>query len=349
VIASRAYRPLCDSSKLGCLKCQQIFGGSMSGLLALLDDVAALAKVAAASLDDAVSQAGVASAKAAGIVIDDAAVTPRYVVGFASDRELPIIARIARGSLKNKLLFLLPGALILSLIAPWAIVPLLMLGGAYLCFEGYEKIMELVAPHAHEDDAAVGGASTPMTAKQLEDDRVSGAIRTDLILSAEIMAIALSSVAAATFLVKAMSLAVVAVLVTAGVYGMVALIVKADDFGVYLARSKSNTVAAIGRGLVNGMPTFLKVLSIIGTLAMLWVGGGIIVHGLHELGVHAPESTIQSIAEAVGAPLGALRGFASWLVGATLAGILGVAIGFIVERIYHTFKPQLPAAPKFTD
>ncbi len=321
----------------------------MSGLLALLDDVAVLARVAAASLDDAMSQAGVASAKAAGIVIDDAAVTPRYVVGFASDRELPIIARIARGSLKNKLLYLLPAALILSLAAPWAIVPLLMLGGAYLCFEGYEKIVEMVAPHAHGDDAASRTAPPVLSAKEFEDERVSGAIRTDLILSAEIMAIALSSVAAATFLVKAMSLAVVAVMVTAGVYGLVALIVKADDFGVYLARSKSTAIAAIGRGLVNGMPTFLKVLSLIGTLAMLWVGGGIIVHGLHELGVHAPEDLITSVSRAVGGPLGAFGGFAAWLVGATLAGILGVVIGFGVERIYHTFKAQLPVGPKFTD
>jgi uncharacterized protein len=320
----------------------------MSGLLALLDDIAALAKVAAASLDDAVTQAGTASAKAAGIVIDDAAVTPRYVVGFASDRELPIIARIARGSLKNKLLYLLPAALILSLVAPWAIVPLLMLGGAYLCFEGYEKIVELVAPHAPDANAA-NAPAIPQTAKELEDERVSGAIRTDLILSAEIMAIALSTVVAATFIVKAMSLAVVAVLVTVGVYGMVALIVKADDFGVYLARSKSGVIAAIGRGLVNGMPTFLKVLSLVGTLAMLWVGGGIIVHGLHELGVHGPEAAIASISKTVGSPLGVFGGFASWLVGATLAGIIGVVIGFIVERIYHAFKAQLPVAPKFTD
>jgi uncharacterized protein len=320
----------------------------MSGLLALLDDVAALAQVAAASIDDAATQAGVATAKAAGIVIDDTAVTPRYVVGFAADRELPIVAKIAWGSLKNKVLYLLPGALGLSLIAPWSITPLLMIGGAYLCFEGYEKIVEFVHPHPpHGTGAAPAGGRAPLDGLALETERVSGAIRTDLILSAEIMAIALASVASASFIIQAISLAVVALLVTAGVYGLVALIVKADDIGVVMARQSNPLVRTIGRGLVNGMPPFLKGLSAIGTLAMLWVGGGIIVHGLHDLGVHAPEATIQSIAATVSAPLGAFRAFASWLAAATLAGLIGLIIGFVVERVYHAVKGWLPSGPTF--
>jgi hypothetical protein len=168
------------------------------GLLALLDDVAAITKMAAASLDDAASAAVKASGKAAGIVIDDTAVTPRYVTGFAAARELPIIGRIAWGSLKNKLLFLLPGALLLSVVAPWAIVPLLMAGGAFLCFEGYEKLHEHLthtADDAAADDPAAAVATSPEALAALEDARVTGAIRTDLILSAEIMAIALSTVA----------------------------------------------------------------------------------------------------------------------------------------------------------
>jgi predicted DNA repair protein MutK len=323
----------------------------MSGLLALLDDVAAIAKVAAASLDDAATQAAGATAKAAGIVIDDTAVTPRYVVGFSAERELPIIGKIAWGSIKNKLLVLLPGALILSLFAPWAITPLLMFGGAFLCFEGFEKIMEMIAPGGHgkhaEPDAATARLA-PLDGKALEEERISGAIRTDLILSAEIMAIALASVASATLLVKALSLTVVALAVTAGVYGLVALIVKADDVGIMLARQSNAVSQVIGRGLVNGMPTFLRLLSVIGTLAMLWVGGGIVVHSLHEFGVHAPQDAIHSVAVALSKPLGALHGFVEWLVTATLSGLIGLGIGWAVEKVYHAGKSHWPKGPKFT-
>lgn len=321
------------------------------GLLALLDDVAAIAKVAAASLDDAATQAAGATAKAAGIVIDDTAVTPRYVVGFAPERELPIIAKIAWGSLKNKMLLLLPGALILSLVAPWAITPLLMFGGAFLCFEGYEKIVELIRPdagHGNHGAAAAKAAAAPIDAKEFEAQRISGAIRTDLILSAEIMAIALASVASATFVIKALSLAVVALFVTAGVYGLVALIVKADDIGLVLARQKNGVLQAVGRGLVSGMPPFLRLLSVVGTLAMLWVGGGIIIHSLHELGVHGPEATIHTIAEAFSKPLGALQGFVGWVVTAAISGVAGVVIGWAVEKAYHAFKDWLPQSPKFS-
>ncbi len=238
-----------------------------TGLIALLDDVASLAKVAAASLDDVAAHAGRASAKAAGVVIDDAAVTPRYVVGFAAERELPIVGRIAAGSLKNKLLYLLPAALVLSLVAPWAITPLLMLGGAYLCYEGAEKVHEALWPHAAEDH---GAAAAVLDARQIEDQKVRSAIKTDFILSAEIMAITLATVALASFWTQAFVLAVVGIGFTAAVYGVVALIVKADDVGVALAGGGWPVTRALGRGLVLGMPVLLKVLSVVGTAARPW-------------------------------------------------------------------------------
>lgn len=229
------------------------------GLTALIDDVVGLAKLAAASLDDAAGQATRAGAKAAGIVIDDTAVTPRYVVGFMAARELPIVGRIALGSLRNKLLILLPAALALSQLAPWSITPLLMLGGAYLCFEGAEKVLELVRPHA----APAGAEAAPATvegARSEEERRVRGAVRTDLILSAEIMAVTLGSVAGSPFWTRVVVLAVVGIGITALVYGAVALIVKADDAGVALARSGQPAVRALGRGIVRTMPPFLSVL-----------------------------------------------------------------------------------------
>ena len=275
-----------------------------SGLIALLDDVAGLARVAAASLDGATGQAAKAASKAAGVVIDDTAVTPSYVVGFAAERELPMIAKIALGSLKNKLLFLLPAALLLSLAAPWAIQPLLMLGGVYLCYEGVEKVAEILGLGGHhgEADGAEDGA---VTAKALEDQKVRGAISTDFILSAEIMAITLANVADASFGEKAFVLAVVGIGVTLGVYGVVALIVKADDVGLAMSRLQrpvsglADRIAGrnrpeaeptgadrllapplrlLGRGLVKLMPLLLGFLSAVGTVAMLWVGGGIILH-----------------------------------------------------------------------
>ena len=256
----------------------------MSGLLALLDDVVALTKLAAATLDDVAGQAARASAKAAGVVIDDAAVTPRYVTGLAAQRELPIVGRIALGSLKNKLLFLLPAALLLSTFWPQAITPLLMLGGLYLCFEGYEKVHHMVAhgPAATPHQAA---AQLALADPALEDQKVAGAIRTDFILSAEIMAIALANITATDFLTQALTLIVVGLLITAAVYGAVALIVKADDIGVALAQQGGVVSAPLGRALVYGMPPFLETLSFVGMLAMLWVGGGILVHGLAEYGL----------------------------------------------------------------
>jgi predicted DNA repair protein MutK len=298
------------------------------GLLALLDDVAAIAKVAASSLDDIATTAAKAGTKAAGIVIDDTAVTPNYVVGFAAERELPIIWKIAVGSLKNKLLFLLPGALLLSAIAPWAITPLLIVGGFYLCFEGIEKVLHWIMPH-HGEDATANTAQDvqqPLSAQQIEDDKVTGAIRTDFILSAEIMAITLASIASPSFAMKAIILGVVGIGITALVYGAVALIVKADDVGMVMVR-RGGGVAAIGRAIVSGMPKVLALLSVVGTAAMLWVGGGIIIHGLAEFNYAGLEHGIHDAGVAVSALSPYAKGFVAWLTGAALSGVFGLVAG----------------------
>ncbi|ABY30145.1 DUF808 domain-containing protein [Methylorubrum extorquens] len=304
------------------------------GLLALLDDVVALTKVAAASLDDVAAQAAKAGTKAAGVVIDDAAVTPRYVVGFSPDRELPIVWRIARGSLINKLVFLLPAALLLSAFAPWAITPLLLLGGLYLAYEGAEKIYEMIVPHAaHDRTAEAKARAAAPDAQVLEDQRVSGAIKTDFILSAEIMAITLAGLGDGTVWSRAVVMAVVAIGITLAVYGAVALIVKADDIGLALARRGSGVLAAIGRGLVRGMPVFLKVLALVGTAAMVWVGGGIIVHSLAGYGFTGPEHVIHEAAMAASGAVPALGGVIAWLVTAAGAGVIGLLAGFALIPI----------------
>jgi uncharacterized protein len=322
-----------------------------SGLIALLDDVAAIAKLAAASLDDAAAQAAKASSKAAGIVIDDAAVTPRYVVGFAAERELPVIGRIAKGSLRNKFFWLLPGALILSFAAPWLITPLLMVGGVYLCLEGYHKVLDLVRPHGHgEHDAASHGAKPEvenLTSQQIEEQRVASAVRTDFILSAEIMAISLGSVAEKPIWLQAIVLAIVGLAMTVLVYGAVAIIVKADDFGAKLALSSAGAARAAGRAIVTGMPGLLKGLSLVGMFAMLWVGGGILVHGLHVLGVHGPEAAIHHGAAeplAKGFPVPALAGLIEWLVAAVLCGVIGLLVGAICDPLVQVGKRM--RAPK---
>jgi uncharacterized protein len=300
----------------------------MSGLLALLDDVAAIAKVAAASVDDVVGQAAKAGAKAAGAVIDDAAVTPKYVHGFAADRELPIVGRIALGSIRNKLLILLPAALALSAFAPWLIAPLLMLGGAYLCFEGAEKIHHAL----HKTPAHVVPAGDAL---HLEEARIKGAIKTDFILSAEIMTIALSTIVATSIWGQAAILAVVAVGITAMVYGAVALIVKADDLGLVMAlRGRLGLTRALGRGIVAGMPGFLRVLTWVGTAAMLWVGGSIIVHGLEEMGFGWLGHHIHdwAVATAAAAPAQASAAV-EWLATAAMDGVLGVALGLALVPV----------------
>lgn len=321
----------------------------MSGFLALLDDVAALAKLAAAQLDDIAAQSAKAGAKAAGVVIDDSAVTPKYVHGLPAARELPIVARIARGSLFNKLVVLLPAALALDSFLPWLLTPLLMIGGAYLCFEGAEKIWHSLHPETGHGAAELQS----LDAAHLEEQRVAGAIKTDFILSAEIMTIALAAIDTSNLITTAAVLALVAVAITAGVYGSVALLVKADDFGLRLSRGGGpEAMRALGRGIVTGMPTVMALISTIGTAAMLWVGGSILIHGLETLGFGWLGHSIHAIAVAVaGALPSALHGFAEWLVTAALDGVLGLALGLLlipvaqaviaplIERIAVYFRP----------
>ena len=314
------------------------------GLLGLLDDIAAIAKVAAASLDDVAAQATKAGAKAAAVVIDDAAVTPRYVFGFSAKRELPIVARIAAGSLRNKLFVLLPATLAVSHFLPQMLTPLLMLGGVYLCYEGTEKVLEAIAPHkAHDHEARV--VTVAMSARSLEDEKVASAVKTDFILSAEIMAITLAAVPDASFWMQAMVLAVVGIGITIAVYGVVALIVKADDVGVALARHDGSSIAgvmsrAFGRALVRGMPGFLTFLSAVGTAAMIWVGGSIIVHGLEAYDVHFLGHAIGSAAQGAADALPPVAAVVKWTVGSFLSGITGLLVGGIsIPIIGFTVAP----------
>lgn len=321
------------------------------GLIALLDDIVGLAKVAAASLDDVGAQAAKAGAKAAGVVIDDAAVTPRYVVGFAASRELPIVGKIALGSLKNKIFYLLPAALLLSVLAPWAITPLLMIGGAYLCYEGSEKVFEALFPHgAHEHEAALGEAAR--SDQSFETEKVNSAIKTDFILSAEIMAITLGTVSEASSWTQALVLAVVGIGITAVVYGGVALIVKADDAGLALAtndrpisalarrgtrgapssgdRALAPLTKGLGRALVRAMPVLLRLLGIVGTAAMIWVGGGIIIHGLESYGFAWLGHAIHDVAAAAAHSVPSLAGTVEWLVTAAASGLFGLVLGAVL-------------------
>tara|TARA_R110002049_G_scaffold262276_3_gene438363 strand:+ start:1889 stop:2854 length:966 start_codon:yes stop_codon:yes gene_type:complete len=303
----------------------------MSGLIALLDDVAAIAKVAASSLDDVIGQATKASTKAAGAVIDDAAVSPKYVQGFEASRELPVIWRITKGSLRNKLLFLLPAGLALSNFAPWAIAPLLMLGGAYLCFEGAEKVAHVLGwSEGHVDHP--GKEKVVEDPAKLEEQKAQGAIKTDFILSAEIMTISLAAIPPSNFWMEAATLATVAVIITVAVYGSVAVIVKMDDLGLAMANGgRLSLTRAMGRGLVKGMPGFLRLLTVVGTAAMLWVGGSIIVHGLEELGVAAPAHIIHDIAYAVGHSVPeALTAATEWMTKAAIDGVFGLVLGLLL-------------------
>jgi predicted DNA repair protein MutK len=291
-----------------------------AGLAALLDDVAVLARAAAASVDDVGVAAAKAGAKAAGVVIDDAAVTPQYVRGLAAEREIPIVKRIAIGSLRNKFLIILPVILVLSQFLPVLLTPLLMIGGAYLCYEGAEKIWERIA---HHDEHAV---------EELPDEKtlIAGAIRTDLILSAEIMVISLNEVASETFWARLAILSVVAVIMTVLVYGAVGLIVKMDDVGLRLAEKDSKGAAKFGRGLVKAMPKVLTALSVIGTAAMLWVGGHILLDGADKLGWHFPYSVVHHAEKAVHDATGALGGVFGWTVNTLLSAVVGLIIGGLI-------------------
>jgi predicted DNA repair protein MutK len=304
-----------------------------SGLIALLDDVAMIAKLASASLDDVVGGTAKAGIKAAGVVIDDTAVTPRYVHGLTPERELPIILKITLGSLKNKLLFLLPGALLLSAFAPFLITPLLMLGGSYLAFEATEKIIEVISGDHHDADT-LAEADTPA---ELEARQVKGAVRTDFILSAEIMAIALNELGDLNIGEQAAALALVAISVTLGVYGAVAIIVKLDDIGLHMAKRANSLAQRVGSFLVRMVPGLLKSLSSIGTAAMLWVGGGILLHGMEDLGLEKFPHTVHGVAEQLADQFGAAGGAVAWIANAVAAAIVGAVVGTVIVLIVRQF------------
>lgn len=310
----------------------------MSGLLALLDDVAAIAKLATSQLDDIAAQAVKAGSKSAGVIIDDAAVTPKYVTGLPAARELPIVAKIARGSIFNKIVILLPILLLLKTFAPWMIPPLLILGGAYLCFEGAEKIWHAFNKH---DEPGPQRAQT-LSAAHLEEQRVKGAIKTDFILSAEIMTIALSEIDVDSVWMQAGVLLLVAIFITVLVYGAVALLVKLDDVGLKLSEvGHFEATRAFGRGLVSAMPTVLLVISTVGTAAMLWVGGSIIIHGANELGWHLPYETIKSIAYSASG--GGASGAVNWIVTALLDAVIGIVIGLLLIPIVQSLLVPITA------
>jgi len=299
-----------------------------AGLFGLLDDIAALAKLAAASVDDIGAAAGRAGAKSAGVVVDDTAVTPQYVHGVAAKRELPIIRRIALGSLRNKLLVILPAVLLLSQFLPVLITPLLMVGATYLCFEGAEKLWGALRGHEEKAPAAMKGP-------EAEETVVSGAIRTDFILSTEIMVIALNEVAGEPFLARAAILVVVAIGITLLVYGVVALIVKMDDVGLHLTERASQAAQALGRALVKGMPVLLRLLSVVGVAAMLWVGGHILLVGVDDLGWHAPYDLVHHVEEAVHDAVQGVGGFLAWVVNTAASALIGVVVGAVAVTVWH--------------
>ncbi|MCF8568655.1 DUF808 domain-containing protein [Gordonia sp. HY002] len=300
-----------------------------AGLAALLDDIAVLAKMAAASLDDVAAATGRASAKAVGVVVDDTAVTPRYVHGVRPNRELPIIGKIAKGSLRNKLLIILPIALILSQWLPWLLTPILMIGGTYLCYEGAEKIWEMLSGHGKAEE------TVDKVGPEQEKAVVSGAVRTDFILSAEIMVIALNEVASEAFLSRAIILVIVAILITALVYGVVALIVKMDDIGLALAGREQKAVAAFGRGLVTAMPVVLSTLSTVGVVAMCWVGGHIVLQGVDELGWAFPYGVVHSIEHWFHDLIPAIGGVVGWIANTLASAVFGALWGGVVLAVVH--------------
>ena len=295
------------------------------GLFALLDDVAALARLAAASVDDVAAAAGKASAKAAGVIVDDAAVTPRYVDGLEPNRELSIIGRIAKGSIRNKLIFILPALLLLSQFLPMLLTPLLMVGGAYLSYEGAEKLWHALKP-SHEVAKEPASQQGPEAEAQI----VSSATRTDFILSAEIMVIALNEVTEEPLLSRAIILALVALLITALVYGVVALIVRMDDFGLKLAGRTSKMSQKTGLLLVKAMPKVMGALAVIGVAAMLWVGGHILLVGFDDLGWHTLYGMVHDLEHWIAGVMPVADEAFEWLVNTISSAILGLVVGAIL-------------------
>ncbi len=295
-----------------------------SSLFALIDDVATL-------LDDVALLSKVAAGKTAGVLGDDLALNAQQVAGVAPDRELPVVWAVAKGSLLNKAI-LVPAALLISAFAPVLVTPLLMIGGAYLCFEGFEKLAHRFLHSADEDAAhhaerrqVQADASVDLVA--FERDKIKGAVRTDFILSAEIIAITLGTVAQAEFMTQLLVLSGVAVLITVAVYGVVAAIVKLDDLGLWLSRRKSVAAQGLGRAILAAAPWLMKALSVLGTAAMFLVGGGILLHGVPPL-AHRVQAWIE--------PLGALaRAVLPLLVNAAV----GLAAGALVLVAVLSLKP----------
>ncbi len=286
-----------------------------SSLFALLDDIATL-------LDDISILTKVAAKKTAGVLGDDLALNAQQVTGVNADRELPVVWAVARGSFVNKAI-LVPAALAISVAAPWAITPLLMLGGAYLCFEGFEKLAHKFLHSPSEDDAhhqeltqALINPAVDLVA--LERDKIKGAVRTDFILSAEIIVIALGTVAASPFTTKVAVLVGIAILMTVGVYGLVAGIVKLDDLGLYLTRRASALAKGVGALLLRAAPWLMKFLSVAGTAAMFLVGGGILSHGVGPL-----HHLIESLTQGLGSPMAAVGA-------ALLDALVGIVAGAVV-------------------
>lgn len=299
------------------------------GIVALLDDIAAMARMAAASADDVAAATARASAKAAGVVVDDAAVTPQYVHGVSPARELPIIWKITLGSLRNKLLIILPAALLLSQFLPWVLTPLLMIGGCYLCFEGAEKVWEKIRGHHAEK-----GEPTQLQGEKSEKQVVTGAVRTDFILSTEIMVISLNEVASEPILNRTIILIAVAIGITVLVYGVVALLVKMDDIGLAMTQKDSAGTQKFGHFLVAAMPRVLDAISIIGTFAMLWVGGHILLVGTKDLGWDGLYSVVHHL-EGYGAAVPAVGAVLGWLINTICSLILGLIVGLIIVGIMH--------------
>lgn len=303
------------------------------GLVALLDDIATIARAAAATTDDIAAAAGKASAKAAGVVVDDAAVTPQFVDGVTPKRELPMIWRITKGSLVNKIVIILPIALLLSEFLPWALTPILMLGGTYLCFEGMEKVWEKIHHKFSAEDSPAAQAERERAEKaqnrtpQDEDSLVKSAIFTDLILSAEIMVISLNEVTDQPILNRALILILVALIITIAVYGVVGLLVKIDDIGLYLQSKGSAAASKFGAFLVKAMPIVLTTIGIVGTFAMLWVGGHIMVVGLDELGWGLPYQLVHHLEEMFSG------GFLRWLAATVGSLIFGAIWGAIIVAV----------------
>ena len=305
-----------------------------TSLLALIDDIASI-------LDDVALMSKVAAKKTAGVLGDDLALNAQQVAGVKADRELPVVWAVAVGSLKNKAI-LVPAALAISAFAPWGITPLLMAGGAYLCFEGFEKIAHSYL-HGEEEDQHLGELADPVSGPDvdlvaLEKDKIKGAVRTDFILSAEIIVIALGTVAEAPFMQQVTVVAGIAVVMTVGVYGIVAGIVKMDDAGLYLSQRAGGLVRAVGRLLLAAAPKLMKLLSVVGTVAMFMVGGGILMHGLpgaHDLVHHASEAV--AAVPALGPLLAAtvpslLDAIAGIIAGAVTLAVVSVA-GAIWKRL----------------